>query len=250
MSLLDLRHVTHTLGGKTVLSDVSLSVEGGEVVALVGPNGAGKSTLILIASSRLDPDSGDVLIDGEAPADIPSLIRARRIAYLPQIYQAAWLIPVQELAALGRHAWGGRHYDRLPATDREAVDDALRRADVEHLRHEGVRLLSGGEQARANLARILATRADLILADEPCAALDPRHQLDAMEILRQESLRGAGVIIASHDLALAERYADRIVVLDEGRLIADGPPEQALSEDVLREVFAVKRRDGGGFEQA
>ncbi len=249
MSLLDLRHVTHTLGGKTVLSDVSLSVEGGDVVALVGPNGAGKSTLILVASSRLDPDTGEVLIDGEAPGDIPSLIRARRIAYLPQLYQAAWLIPVQELAALGRHAWGGRHYDRLPAADREAVDDALKRADVEHLRHEGVRLLSGGEQARANLARILATRAGLILADEPCAALDPRHQLDAMEILRQESLRGAGVIIASHDLALAERYADRIVVLDQGRVIADAPPDEALSENVLREVFAVRRRDGGGFEQ-
>lgn len=248
MSLLEVQHLTHTLGGKTVLSNVSLTVEAGEVVALVGPNGAGKSTLILAAAQNFEPDSGQVLLDGARRDDIPSLIRARRIAYLPQIYQAAWLIPVQELAALGRHAWGGRHYDRLPAADREAVDDALRRADVEHLRHEGVRLLSGGEQARANLARILATRADLILADEPCAALDPRHQLDAMEILRQESLRGAGVVIASHDLALAERYADRIVVLDEGRIIADAPPAEALSDDVLREVFAVKRRTGGGFE--
>lgn len=248
MSLLEVRHVTHSLGGKTVLDDVTLTVEPGEVVALVGPNGAGKSTLILVASNRFDPDAGEVWFDGERKDEIPSLIRARRIAYLPQIYQAAWLIPVQELAALGRHAWGGRHYDRLPAVDREAVDDALRRADVEHLRHEGVRLLSGGEQARANLARILATRADLILADEPCAALDPRHQLDAMEILRQESLRGAGVVIASHDLALAERYADRIVVMNKGRIVADAAPAQALSDAVLRDVFAVRRRSGGGFE--
>ena len=248
MSLLSLEAVTHSLGGRTVVQAATLSVEAGELVALVGPNGAGKSTLLLIASSRLEPETGVVRLAGDVASDIPSLIRARRIAYLPQIYQAAWLIPVQELAALGRHAWGGRHYDRLPQTDREAVDDALNRADMAHLRHHGVRLLSGGEQARANLARILATRADLILADEPCAALDPRHQLDAMEILRQEAGRGAGVIMASHDLSLAERYADRIVVMDDGRIVADAPPGEALSDDVLRAVFAVKRRAGGGFE--
>ena len=165
MSLLSLEHVTCTLGGKTVLSDVSLDVDAGEVVALVGPNGAGKSTLLLIAAASHEPDSGAVRMEGVRVQEIPSLIRARKRALLPQSYQAAWLIPVQELAALGRHAWGGRHYDKLPAADREAVDDALKRADVEHLRHEGVRLLSGGEQARANLARILATRADIILAD-------------------------------------------------------------------------------------
>lgn len=249
MSLLSLHAVTHALGGKTVMADVSLEVAGGEVVALVGPNGAGKSTLLLIAAASLTPDSGEVRMEGVPAGDLPSLILARKRAYLPQYYQAAWLIPVQELAALGRHAWGGRHYDRLPAADRDAVDEALKRADVDHLRHAGVRLLSGGEQARANLARILATRADIILADEPCASLDPRHQLDAMEILREESLRGAAVIIASHDLALAERYADRIVVMDEGRIIADAAPGDALSDDVLRDVFAVKRRKGGGFDQ-
>ena len=248
MSLLSLHAVTHKLGGRTVIAEADLEVAGGEVVALVGPNGAGKSTLLLIAAASLEPDAGEVRMEGVPAGDIPSLIRARKRAFLPQNYQAAWLIPVQELAALGRHAWGGRHYDRLPAPDREAVDDALKRADVDHLRHHGVRLLSGGEQARANLARILATRADIILADEPCASLDPRHQLDAMEILREESLRGAAVVIASHDLALAERYADRIVVMDDGRIVADAPPAEALSEAVLAEVFAVKRRAGGGFE--
>ena len=248
MSLLSLHAVTHKLGGRTVIAEADLEVAGGEVVALVGPNGAGKSTLLLIAAASLEPDAGEVRMEGVPAGDIPSLIRARKRAFLPQDHQAAWLIPVQELAALGRHAWGGRHYGRLPAPDREAVDDALKRADVDHLRHHGVRLLSGGEQARANLARILATRADIILADEPCAWLDPRHQLDAMEILREESLRGAAVVIASHDLALAERYADRIVVMDDGRVVADAPPAEALSEAVLAEVFAVKRRAGGGFE--
>jgi iron complex transport system ATP-binding protein len=248
MTLLTLQNASAVLGGRTIIDAASVSVDAGELVALVGPNGAGKSTLLLMAANHISPAPGLVEFDGAPLSSHPGLVRARRIAFLAQSYQAAWLIPVQELAALGRHAWGGRHYDRLPAADRDAVDEALKRADIEHLRHEGVRLLSGGEQARANFARILATRADLILADEPCAALDPRHQLDAMAVLREEAKRGAGVVIASHDLALAERYADRIVVLDKGRIIADAPPQDALSESVLAQVFAVKRRAGGGFE--
>lgn len=248
MTLLRISNASAQLGGRTVIEAASLSVASGEVVALVGPNGAGKSTLLLMAAGHVDPAPGSVAFDGQPLRGLPGKILARRIAFLAQSYEAAWLIPVKELAALGRHAWGGRHYDRLPASDREAVDDALKRADMDHLREAGVRMLSGGEQARANLARILATRADLILADEPCASLDPRHQLDAMAVLRDEARRGAVVVIASHDLALAERYADRIVVMDQGRIVADAAPKEALSDTVLADVFAVKRRTGGGFE--
>lgn len=220
------------------------------MVALVGPNGAGKSTLLTLAAGIEPPARGTIAFN-EAPLKaLDAIERARAIAYLPQNTQAAWHIPVEALVTLGRQGWGAQPYDRLAPESRAAVDDAIARTGLEPLRHRSVQTLSGGERARAELARILATRADLILADEPCAALDPRHQLDALGLLREEAVRGASVVIALHDLELAERYADRITVLDAGRSVAENSADTGLSEEVLAQVFAVKRRHGGGFERA
>ena len=149
-------------------------------------------------------------------------------------------------AALGRYAWGGAAYDRLAAADREMVDSALEQAGALSLKHRLIHELSGGEQARLHLARLLASRAPVLFADEPIAALDPRHQLEAMKVLRSQADKGGSVICALHDLNLARRHADRIAVLHQGRLHAFAAPETALTERVLAEVFGVKpARDGG-----
>lgn len=249
MSVLDTVDLEVTLSGRTVVKTDRFAVEPGSLVALVGPNGAGKSSLFR-AVLGLIPAAGEVRLSGEPLAGLSAQQRARRAAYLPQERAAAWAIRGADLAALGRFAFGGRAYDRLGEADRAAVDRALERADAAHLKDRPVNALSGGEQARLHLARALAAEAPLLLADEPGAALDPRHQLDAMGVLQAEAARGAGVIAALHDLSLAERFASRIVVLDEGRIIADGPAKTALSADVLRTVFRVKRRAAGGFDPA
>jgi iron complex transport system ATP-binding protein len=247
MSALAIKDLHITLSGRVVVSGVSLTVERGELVALVGPNGAGKSSL-LKAVLGLVPATGSMRLSGDALEDLSAARRARRAAYLPQEREAAWSITGADLAALGRFAFGGRAYDRLGEADRGAVDRALARADAAHLQDRRIDTLSGGEQSRLHLARALAAEAPLLLADEPGAALDPRHQLDTMMVLKGEADRGAAVVAALHDLGLAERFADRIVVMDEGRIVADEPAGEALTEEILRTVFRVARRPAGGFD--
>lgn len=240
-------HLRVQRGARDILCDVSLSVKAGEVVALVGPNGAGKSTLLKAMLGLLEPATGAVFLDGDNLSDLTVRERARRMAYLPQDRSVAWSITGGDLVALGRFAWGGAAYDRLGGEDRDAVDQALELAGASALKPRLIHELSGGEQARLHLARALATRAPVLLADEPIAALDPRHQLDAMQVLRDQSAQGASVICALHDLDLARRYADRIAVLDRGELIAYGKADAALTDDILAQVFAVRPAPGGGF---
>jgi iron complex transport system ATP-binding protein len=247
MSALVLHDLQVTLSGRVVVSRVRLTVEPGEMVALVGPNGAGKSSL-LKAALALVQASGSVRLSGDALEELSPVQRARRAAYLPQERVAAWSISGADLAALGRFAFGSQAYDQLNGRDRAAVDRALERSDAKHLKDRRLDTLSGGEQSRLHLARALAAEAPLLLADEPGAALDPRHQLDAMAVLRGEAGRGAAVVAALHDLALAERFASRIVVMDDGRIVADAPAGEALTEEILRTVFRVARRPAGGFD--
>ena len=234
-------------GAREILSDISLDVQAGEMVALVGPNGAGKSTLLKAMLGLLQPEAGTVLLDGVDVTGLSARDRARRMAYLPQDRTVAWSITGADLVALGRFAWGAAAYDRLGSEDRDAVDLALDQAGASGLKHRLIHELSGGEQARLHLARVLATRAPVLLADEPIASLDPRHQLDAMQVLRSQADQGASVICALHDLDLARRYADRIAVLDQGGLKAFGKAHLALTDDILAQVFAVRPAAGGGF---
>ena len=236
-------------GAREILADISLDVQAGEMIALVGPNGAGKSTLLKAMLGLLESKAGTVLLDGAAVTGLPARERARRMAYLPQDRIVAWSVTGADLVALGRFAWGGAAYDRLAQTDRDAVDWALEQASASTLKHRLIHELSGGEQARLHLARVLATRASVLLADEPIAALDPRHQLDAMKVLRAQADRGASVICALHDLELARRYADRIAVLDRGRLVVFDTAKAALSDEILAQVFAVRTSSDGGFER-
>jgi iron complex transport system ATP-binding protein len=216
------------------LDDVSASLGPGEIAAICGPNGAGKSTLLECLAGLLAPDSGAVALDGRPIGSLHPRKRAQAIGYLPQSGEIAWDLAVRNLVALGRlpHGDGGE----------AAVEAALAALDLAPFADRPVSTLSGGERARALLARVLAGEPGWILADEPLAALDLGHQLALIRHLRRAAEAGAGVVLVVHDLALAMNHAARVLVLDRGRLVADGPPEGALDPALIARVWGVPAR--------
>ncbi|MCC8937221.1 ABC transporter ATP-binding protein [Bradyrhizobium sp. Arg68] len=239
MTLLAATHLDASLGSRHVLHDISLSLAAGHLVALVGPNGAGKTTL-LRALAGLIPSSGDIRIGGDALSTLSLRERAKRFAYLPQGHMVHWPLPARDIVALGRYPHGATDPARLSQQDIEAVLRAMQAVDVTEFADRRVTELSGGERSRVALARVLAVEAPVILADEPTASLDPRHQIDVMQRLRNVADTGVLVVVVTHDLGLAARFADHVLVLSEGRLAAQGAPPAALSETVLAEVFRVR----------
>lgn len=226
-------------GGERVLTGVSAQFEPGAITAIVGPNGAGKSSLLMALAGLLDPESGHVELDGTALDETPLQQRARAIGYLPQGADIAWDVSVEALVALGRMPHGDSR--------REPVHAALSALDLVDFRNRPISTLSGGERARALLARVLAGEPRWILADEPLAALDLAHQMRLIGHLRDstktrvkvEGSPAKGVIIVLHDLALAMNHADHVIVLDKGRIAAQGAPSEALSQNVIEQVWGV-----------
>jgi iron complex transport system ATP-binding protein len=237
-AFLSAQGVSVKLSGRAVLGDVSLALSPGHLVALVGPNGAGKTTL-LRALAGLVPSDGAIHIGGDALSALSLRERARRFAYLPQGHVVHWPLPARDIVALGRYPHGATDPARLKPRDAEAVLRAMQATDVVEFGARRVTELSGGERSRVALARVLAVEAPVILADEPTASLDPRHQLDVMKTLRTAADRGTLVIVVTHDLGLAARFADRILVLSDGRLVSQGSPSEALSEQVMGDVFRI-----------
>jgi iron complex transport system ATP-binding protein len=227
-----------TLAGRLVLRDVSLALSPGHLVALVGPNGAGKTTL-LRALAGLVPSDGEIHVGGDALSSLALRQRARRFAYLPQGHLVHWPLPARDIVALGRYPHGATDPARLTARDAEAVLRAMQAADVVEFGDRRVTELSGGERSRVALARVLAVEAPVILADEPTSSLDPRHQIDVMKTLRAAADNGTLVMVVTHDLGLAARFADTILVLSDGRLVSQGAPDEALSETIMGEVFRI-----------
>jgi iron complex transport system ATP-binding protein len=232
------RGLSVTLAGRLVLDDVSLALSSGHLVALVGPNGAGKTTL-LRAMAGLVPSQGAIEVGGAALSSLILRERARRFAYLPQGHIMHWPLPARDIVALGRYPHGATDPARLTPKDAEAVLRAMQATDVVEFSERRVTELSGGERSRVALARVLAVEAPVILADEPTASLDPRHQFDVMKSLRASADKGVLVIVVTHDLGLAARFADTVLVLSDGRLVSQGAPAEALSEKIMGEVFRI-----------
>ncbi|QCI66194.1 ABC transporter ATP-binding protein [Phreatobacter stygius] len=238
MSGLVLENVGVRLGRKAVVEAVSLVVPAGTFLAIVGPNGVGKTSL-LKAIAGLTRSDGVIRLGGTDLARLPAEARARRLAYLPQRAEVAWALPVRDAVALGRLPHGDP-FGRPTAADAQAVARALDRLDLGAFADRPVTALSGGERARVMLARVLATETQVILADEPTAALDPAQQLGVLELLRAVGVAGGIVVAVLHDLTLAARFADRIVVMDAGRIVADGPPATVLTDRLLADVFRLR----------
>ena len=226
-----------SLGRRPVVRDIDAVLTPGALVGIIGPNGAGKSTL-LRAMLGLVEATGSVRVDDVPLARMARGAVARKLAYLPQGQTLHWPLTVERLVALGRlpHL---APMSRLTDADAAAVERALERAGVTDLRERIVTDLSGGERARVLLARALAVEAPGLLADEPLAALDPGHQIDVMDLLRAEARGGALVVTVLHDLTMAARYCDRLLLMDGGTIVADGPPLDVLTPERLREVYGI-----------
>ena len=252
MTLLRVEGLTFGYPGRTVLRDVSFALGAGELVALCGPNGAGKSTLLRLLLGLHAPDAGTVELQGTPLASLGRREIARRAALLPQESPPEVPLTVRETVALGRLPHLGRFEPERPA-DLDAVEAALAATDTTALAGRLVTELSGGERHRAHLARALAQAAPVLLLDEPIAGLDLVHQLQALELLRAtvDDHGGAGraAIVAMHDLSLAARACDRILLLAEGALQADASPVAVLTPETIARVFGVRaevRADAAG----
>ena len=236
---LSARDVSVRLGGNSILKSVSFEARPGEVAGLIGPNGAGKSTLLRVLAGLLRPESGDVRIEDLPLKGLNSGQRARRIAFMPQ-HDATHPFTAIETVLMGRYAHLGR-FELEGRQDREIALSAMARTDTAQFEDRQLDRLSGGERQRVILARALAQQANVILLDEPSASLDLRHRLSIMETLREEvATRQVAVVVALHDVSLASRYCDRLTLLYDGRVTAEGKPVEVLTQQNLRSAFGVE----------
>ena len=237
--MLTLDQVRFAYGTRAVLDGVSLAVAPGEIVCVVGANGAGKTTLLRLAAGLIAPTSGRVTLGDADPRALPRRLLARRLAFLPQEYHIVFPFTVAEVVLMGRYphrpSWaleGG--------ADVEVAEQAMRRCDVLHLADRRFDALSGGERRRALLAQAFCQAAELILLDEPTASLDPAHALAVFRVLSEEkAARGAAALVVTHDLNLAGRCADKLVLLDGGKVAAEGPPGEVLRAGATTRAFGV-----------
>jgi iron complex transport system ATP-binding protein len=222
-------------GHVLVLQDARAEARSGEVLGVIGANGAGKTTLLRAALGLVRLERGRAMLAGREVTGLSDPERAALAAYLPQERRVGWNLPAWRVASLG-----AAHL--APAAARERAHQALARVGLAALADRGVLDMSGGERGRVLLARLLASHGPLLMADEPGAGLDPDAQLLALELLRAEAARGAAVVLTLHDLSLAARACDRLIVLSAGCILADGAPGEALAPPVLAEAFALDGR--------
>jgi len=241
--VIEARNLSRWIGG---LEDISLDVPAGACTAIIGPNGAGKSTLLDLLAGRSTADRGSVCFGGKPVADWTPLELARQRAFLPQSLEVAFPIQVIDLVLLGRAPYHGQASVR---EDGAAAETALRLTDAWHLKDRSYQRISGGERQRVQLARVIAqlwrpAQQDgtprMLLLDEPTASLDPGHRLAVMRLLRDLTMAGIGVVIALHDLNDALRFADRVVLLHRGRVLAQGAPEATMQAESLTSAYGAE----------
>ena len=230
----EVRDVTHSFGPHRVLDRVGLDLRAGEVLALVGPNGTGKSTLLSIVAGDLDPHRGTVTVLGRPVRDWRLQALARERAVLTQEQRISFPFPVHDVVEMGRAPWRGRAEEDL---DDLEVAAAMQTTAVEHLTARAFGSLSGGEKGRASFARVLAQQTGILMLDEPTAALDLGHQETLLSTARERARSGAAVLVVLHDLTLAGAHADRMVLLEEGRVAASGTPHEVLDAGLLTRVY-------------
>lgn len=242
MALLEVKKATIAIGSAELVHDVTLNAGRGELIGLVGPNGAGKTTLMR-ALAGLITHNGSISIDGARLDQLDDRERARQIGYLPQEATIHWPLSVREVILLGRIPHLGS-LTQPGQSDHDSVSEAADLTGTTAYLDRRIDQLSAGERARVMLARMLATRAPLLLADEPVAALDPYYQLRVMDILKETAAAGAVVIIILHDLLLAAAHCSRTILLDHGRIAGDGPPEKVLTRAALKRTYHIAPGSG------
>jgi len=238
MSTLTVHDLSVGFGNRQVLDKVNVSFSTGSLVGLIGPNGAGKTTLLRSMIGAQSFAKGQIQWDGSDLHQLDRRTVARHIAYLPQGGVCHWPLTVEHLVSLGRLPHQSP-WQKQSAEDRRVIADAMAETDIGALAQRTVTTLSGGERMRVLLARALATSPEMLLADEPVASLDPYHQLQVMTLLQSMARRGVGVVVVLHDLTLAARFCDRLVLLSEGRVIGDGTPDDVLSVENLAASYRV-----------
>jgi iron complex transport system ATP-binding protein len=237
--LLSAGHVSVALAGRRIVEDVCLEVRPGEMVAIAGPNGAGKTTLLRALAGLLPAEAGRITLEDRAVARLSRRELARVMAYLPQETATGFALRVDEVVRLGRYAHRGP-LRALTPEDTEAVRHAMELADVTHLAPRRITTLSGGERRRVFIARAMAQQPRLLLLDEPTSALDVGHACGVMRMLEELAERGQAIVLTLHELTLALRGPSRLLLLDRGRVLGDGPPEDVLRSEAARAAFGVE----------
>ncbi|MBK8957156.1 MAG: ABC transporter ATP-binding protein [Proteobacteria bacterium] len=238
MSLLVVDTLGCRHGHRQVLDGVSFTLDAGEVLGIIGPNGAGKSSLLRVLAGLSPVHAGRVTLNGTDLHRQSAAARAKAIGYHPQQAVVHWPMTVASIVALGRYAHGAS-LDRLDHHDREAIAAAIHQCGLEALLERRADQLSGGELARVHIARLLAGEHRLLLADEPIANLDPRFQIEILKALRKHAHQRGAAIVVLHDLNIAARHCDRLLLLADGRKVIDGAPREVLTAARIAEVFAV-----------
>ncbi len=231
--------LSYRVNGKTIVDEVSFEVKRNEFLCIVGPNGAGKSTLLRLLARIINPTGGRIQFDGKDILEHEARELYRKISFLPQTSYFDFPLSVLEVVLTGRYPYLGI-FESESEEDIRRAEDCLSLVDMEGFSRRKVTTLSGGEQQRASIARVLAQGTDFIFLDEPSSHLDIHHKFALMELLRSLAQEGKGVVAVLHDLDLASRFCDRILVLENGRVSALGEPSHTLSEELLSSVFKVR----------
>jgi iron complex transport system ATP-binding protein len=233
-----LRNVHFSYRGRAVLRGVGFDLDHGEIVSLLGANGAGKSTLLRLAIGLIAPTSGEVLLDGRPIGKLPRRAIARKIAYVPQSHVAPFPFEVREVVMLGRLAETGL-FRRPSSVDRAAVAESLDQLGLSHLARRPYTEISGGERQLTLIARALAQGAELLVMDEPASGLDFGHHVRLLGRLKRLAAQGYGILMTTHHLDHALTTSTRVVLLKDGRVLRDGPPEQAVTPETIRRLYGV-----------
>jgi iron complex transport system ATP-binding protein len=238
MTELRANNLSLRIGNNILIDDVSLTLRPGDLTVILGANGSGKTSALRCALGLTSADKGTASLGEDDVRTLSSTQRARRLSYLPQLRPLAWPNTVEDVVALGRYSYGAAP-GRLQGADANAVASALLACDLENFAQRRCDTLSGGELARVHCARAFAAEAPLLIADEPLAALDPRHQFRIMDLFSGFVARGGGALVVVHDISLAARYATRLLWMKDGRILADGSTSETLTAERILAVYGV-----------